>query len=195
MQGLVSVMGMFINTVLLTFSSTAVAVFGICTKVQNLVLIGVNGINTGLIPIVAYNYGAGKKERMNQSVKWALIDSFIVMAMFTAILEFFPQTVLYLFDASENMSAIGVPAIKLMAVSFLLSTVSTIMSGYFQALGDATYSLFLTLSRQVVLLIIFVEIFSAVGNLELVWSSYIFAELLTIPLAVILYRKTKKGRS
>lgn len=192
MQGLVSVMGMFINTVLLAFSSTAVAVFGICTKVQNLVLIGVNGINTGLIPIVAYNYGAGKKERMNQSVKWALIDSFIVMVVFTAILEFFPQTVLYLFDASENMSAVGIPALRLMAISFLLSTVSTIMSGYFQALGDATYSLFLTLSRQVVLLIIFVEIFSAVGNLELVWSSYIFAELMTIPLAVFLYRNTKK---
>lgn len=192
MQGLVSVMGMFINTVLLAFSSTAVAVFGICTKVQNLVLIGVNGINTGLIPIVAYNYGAGKKERMNQSVKWALIDSFIVMAVFTAVLELFPQTVLYLFDASDDMEVIGIPALRLMAISFLLSTVSTILSGYFQALGDATYSLFLTLSRQVVLLIIFVEIFSAVGNLELVWASYIFAEFLTIPLAVFLYRKTKK---
>lgn len=192
MQGLVSVMGMFINTVLLVFSSTAVAVFGICTKVQNLVLIGVNGINIGLIPVVAYNYGAGKKERMNQSVKWALIDSFIVMAVFTGILVFFPQTVLYLFDASDSMLAIGVWAIRILAFSFLLSTVSTILSGYFQALGDATYSLFLTLSRQVILLIIFVKIFSAVGNLELVWSSYIFAELLTIPLAVFLYGKTKK---
>lgn len=192
MQGLVSVMGMLINTVLLVFSSTAVAIFGICTKVQNLVLIGVNGINIGLIPIVAYNYGAGKKERMKQSVKWALIDSFIVMAVFTGILELFPQTVLYLFDASDNMLAIGIPALRILAISFLLSTVSTILSGYFQALGDATYSLVLTLSRQVVLLIIFVKIFSAVGNLELVWSSYVFAELLTIPLAVFLYRKTKK---
>lgn len=68
MQGLVSVMGMFINTVLLAFSSTAVAIFGICTKVQNLVLIGVNGINIGLIPVVAYNYGAGKKERMRRII-------------------------------------------------------------------------------------------------------------------------------
>lgn len=192
MQGLVSVMGMLINTVLLAFSSTAVAIFGICTKVQNLVLIGVNGINIGLIPIVAYNYGAGKKERMKQSVKWALIDSFIVMTVFTGVLAFFPQTVLYLFDASDSMLAIGVPALRILAFSFLLSTVSTILSGYFQALGDATYSLFLTMSRQVVLLLIFVKIFSAVGNLELVWSSYVFAELLTIPLAVFLYRKTKK---
>lgn len=90
------------------------------------------------------------------------------------------------------MLAIGIPGLRILAISFLLSTVSTILSGYFQALGDATYSLVLTLSRQVILLIVFVKIFSAVGNLELVWSSYIFAELLTIPLAVFLYRKTKK---
>lgn len=192
MQGLVSVMGMFINTVLIAFSSTAVAVFGICTKVQNLVLIGVNGINIGLIPIVAYNYGAGKRERMAQSVKWALIDSFLIMAVFTGILVFFPEPILYLFDASENMLAIGIPALRLLALSFLLSTVSTIMSGYFQALGDATYSLILTLSRQVVLLMLFIKIFSFIGNLEFVWSSYIFAEFLTIPLALYLYKKTKK---
>ena len=194
MQGLVSVMGMFINTVLIVFSSTAVAVFGICTKIQSLVLIGVNGINIGLIPIVAYNFGAGKRKRMYQSVKWALIDAFIVMAVFTGILEAFPKAVLYLFDASENMLAIGTVALRLLALSFLLSTVSTIMSGYFQAVGDATYSLLLTLSRQVLLLIIFIKIFSAAGNLELIWSSYIFAELLTIPLAVLLFKKTKKRR-
>lgn len=191
MQGLVSVMSMFINTVLIVFSSTAVAVFGICTKIQNLVLIGVNGIQIGLIPIVAYNYGAGKRERMYQSVRWALFDAFMIMTVFTGVLVLFPKPVLYLFDASETMLSIGIPALRLLSLSFLLSSVSIIMSGFFQALGDATYSLILTLSRQVILLIFFVKVFSAIGGLELIWYSYLFAELLTIPLAVYLYKKTK----
>lgn len=189
MQGLVSVMGIFVNTVLTTFSATAVAVFGVCTKIQNLVIIGVNGINIGLIPIVAYNYGAKRPDRVKQTVRWALLYSFLVMAFFTVVLELFPKQLFYLFDASEDLLMAGVPALRILAVSYLAATVSTIISAYFQAMGKAGYSLVLTLARQVLLLAVFIQIFAAVGSLKLVWCAYIAAETITIPLAVYLYRR------
>ena len=192
MQGLVSVMGIFINTVLIAFSATAVAVFGICTKIQNLVVIGVNGINIGLIPIVAYNYGARRMDRVRQAVGWALFCSFLIMALFTAGLELFPRQLFYLFDASEDLLSSGIPALRILAVSYLAASFSTIISAYFQAVGKAVYSLILTLARQVVLLAVFIRLFAAAGNLELIWCAYIAAEILTIPLTVCLYQRTNK---
>lgn len=189
MQGLVSVMGIFINTVLITFSATAVAIFGICTKIQNLVVIGVNGINIGLIPIVAFNYGAKRMDRVKQAVRWALVYAFVVMAFFTVVLELFPGELFLLFDASENLLLAGIPALRILAVSYLASTVSTIISAYFQAMGKAGYSLTLTLVRQVLLVAVFIQIFAAVGGLTLVWCAYIAAEVLTIPLAAFLYKR------
>lgn len=192
MQGLVSVMGIFINTVLITFSATAVAVFGICTKIQNLVIIGVNGINIGLIPIVAYNYGAKQMDRVKQAVRWALVYSLVVMAFFTVVLELFPGRLFLLFDASDDLLLAGIPALRILAVSYLASTVSTIISAYFQAVGKAGNSLTLTLVRQVLLVVVFIRIFASVGSLTVVWCAYIAAEVLTIPLAVFLYKRTDR---
>lgn len=189
MQGLVSVMGIFINTVLITFSATAVAIFGICTKIQNLVVIGVNGINIGLIPIVAFNYGAKRMDRVKQAVRWALVYSLVVMAFFTVVLELFPEHLFYLFDASGELLLAGIPALRILALSYLASTVSTIISAYFQAVGKAGYSLALTLVRQVLLVAVFIQIFAAAGSLMLVWCAYIAAEVLTIPLAAFLYKR------
>lgn len=188
MQGLVSGMGIFINTVLITFSATAVAIFGICTKIQNLVIIGVNGINIGLIPIAAYNFGAKRPDRVRQAVRWALLYSLLVMAVFTAALEFFPRQIFVLFDASEDLLLSGVPALRILAVSYLSATVSTIISAYFQAVGKAGYSLLLTVMRQVLLPAVFIQAAAASGSLKLVWWAYIAAEVITIPLAVILYK-------
>lgn len=190
MQGLVSVMGIYINTVLITFSATAVAIFGICTKIQNLVIIGVNGINIGLIPIVAYNYGAKQMARVKQTVRWALFYSLMVMAFFTVVLEFFPRQLFLLFDASDNLLLAGIPALRILAVSYLASTVSTIISAYFQAVGKAGYSLALTLIRQVLLVTVFIRVFASMGSLTLVWCAYIAAEVITIPLAAFFYKRT-----
>lgn len=190
MQGLVSVMGVFINTVLITFSATAVAVFGICNRIQNFVLIGVNGINIGLIPIVAYNYGAKQTDRVKQAVRWALFYSLAVMAFFTAVLELFPGQFFLLFDASDDLLLAGIPALRILVVSYLASTVSTIISAYFQALGRAGYSLALTLVRQVLLVAVFIRIFASAGSLTFVWYAYIAAEVITIPLAAFLYKRT-----
>lgn len=192
MQSLVAVMGVFINTILIVFSETAVAVFGICARIQNLVIIGMHGINLGLIPIVAYNYGANKAERIKEAVKWALGYSFLIMGVLTIILELLPGYIFYMFDASENLLAAGVPALRILAISYLISAISTILSSYFQALGKAMNSLALTLVRQVILVAVFTNIFASIGNLELIWSAYIIAEVLTIPLALFLYKRTNK---
>lgn len=190
MQGLVSVMGIFVNTVLIAFSATAVAIFGICTKIQNLVIIGVNGINIGLIPIVAYNYGAKRMDRVKQAVRWALLYSLLVMVFFTAVLELFPRQFFLLFDASGELLSAGVPALRILAASYLASTASTIISAYFQAVGKAGHSLTLTLARQVLFVAVFIQLFAAMGSLTLVWCAYIAAEVITIPLAAFLYKRT-----
>lgn len=109
MQGLVSVMGIVMNMILYGFSSTAVAVYGICARVQNLAGIPVHGIDNGLIPIVAYNYGARKRKRIDESVRWAFIYAAALTGIVIVLLELFPAPLLALFDASEAMLSIGIP--------------------------------------------------------------------------------------
>lgn len=180
-QGITSFIGIFLNTILIGFSSTAVAVFGICSRAGHIVSIGVHGINNGLIPIVAYNYGAKQRARIEESIKWAVIYSFVIMLLMCLPLELVPAQILRLFDASENMMRIGVPAIRILAFSYMISSFCFVMSALFQALGRGMYSMYLTLGKQVVFLIPLAAIFARTGNLNLVWTAFILTELLLIP--------------
>ena len=111
---------MAMNAIIITFSSTAVAAFGVCTKIQNITTVGVHGITNGLIPIVAYNYGAKQKERIRQSIRYGILyGGGLFLILFAA--EFRPGVVLKLFDASDNLMRIGVPALRILAVAYLLS--------------------------------------------------------------------------
>lgn len=192
MQGLVSVMGIVMNTILYGFSSTAVAVYGICARVQNLAGIPVHGIDNGLIPIVAYNYGARKRKRIDESIRWAFIYAMILTGIVIVLLEMFPAPLLALFDASETMLAIGVPVIRILAVGWLLSVFGFVIGTTFQALGNGGYSMYVTVMRQVALPIGFAMLFSRTGNLRMIWVAFLMAEILTIPLVVFLFGKTKR---
>ncbi len=192
MQGLVSVMGIVMNTILYGFSSTAVAVYGICARVQNLAGIPVHGIDNGLIPIVAYNYGARKRKRIDESIRWAFIYAMILTGIVIVLLEMFPAPLLALFDASETMLAIGVPAIRILAVGWLLSVFGFVIGTTFQALGNGGYSMYVTVMRQVALPIGFAMLLSRTGNLWMIWVAFLMAEILTIPLVVFLFGKTKR---
>lgn len=193
MQGLVSCMGIVMNTILYGFSSTAVAVYGICARIQNIATIPVHGIDNGLIPIVAYNYGAKNKGRINESIRYAIIFSLVLTVIVTILLELFPIPILYLFKASDNMLSIGVPAIRLLAVSWLISVFGFVISTTFQALGNGTYSMLVTIARQVVLPIGFAFVLSGIGNLQTVWTAFLISEILTIPLLFFLFKKIKKN--
>ena len=182
------------NSVLMAITPTAVAVYGACVKIQGLVTVGVNGMGSGLIPIVAYNYGAKKPERIYQSCRWAMLYSVMLYSVFFLIMEIVPEQVLLLFDASEEMLAIGVAALRIMAVSYLLSNVCLTFSSAFQGLGMGVQSMLLTLSRQVIMPVLLITAVSWFGELSLIWWAFVLAEALVIPVGMILWKK-ESGKS
>jgi len=146
-------------------------------------------MGSGLIPIVAYNYGAKKPERIYQSCRWAMLYSVAFYGVFFLVMEIAPEQVLFLFDASEEMLAIGSAALRIMAVSYLLSNVCLTYSAAFQGLGMGVQSMLLTLSRQVILPVIFIAALSRLGNLPLIWMSFVLAEAVVIPFGLVLWRR------
>ncbi|MCC8100987.1 MAG: MATE family efflux transporter [Clostridiales bacterium] len=188
-QGITSLIGIFMNSVLITFGTTAVAVYGVCLRIQNLVTVGVHGIDNGLIPIVAYNFGAKKRNRIYDAIRWALVYSIGIYLVIMVFLETCSTQILQLFDASEEMLAIGIPALRILAVSYLISTFGLVFAAVFQALGMGTYSLYLTSVRQVLFPFIFVSAFRQTGNLHLIWSAFIISEILALPVIAILANK------
>lgn len=193
MQGIMSVMGIFINTILYQFSSTAVAIYGILLKVQNLAQIGVQGMNNGLIPIIAYNYGAKKEKRIHETIRCAFIYAVIIMTVILIVLEFIPDRILMLFDASDQMLKLGIPAVRIMSVSFFVSSIGIIFAAIFQGFGNGNYSMYLAFMRQVILLIPILLIGAFRGNITIIWYGFVIAEALSIPYGIWLYRKIKRS--
>ncbi len=189
-QVLTSFVNIGMNSILLSFSSTAVAVYGVCARMQNVVTVGVHGIDNGLIPIVAYNYGAGKRSRISDSVKWAVIYGVALFIVFFMILELFPMQMLSLFDASEHMMKIGVPAIRILATAYLISIPSLVLAAALQGLSQGTRSMYITMLRQALLPLAFAFVLSRTKQISLVWTAFIMAELLVIPVALALWKKS-----
>lgn len=188
-QILTSLVNMAMNTILITFSSTAVAVLGVCVKIQNVTTVGVHGVTNGLIPIVAYNYGAEKRERIHQSIRSGILYGIAFFAVFFLFLEFFPGTVLKLFNASGSMRAIGIPALRILAVSYLASIPGLIFQAGLQGLSLGKESMYISLTRQAIFPIAFAIILRQFGMIELVWCSFVLAEFCGFPLALWLWKK------
>lgn len=188
-QILTSFVGILMNSVLITFSVTAVAVYGICLRINGVATVGSHGITNGLIPIVAYNYGAGNQKRVSGAVRWSLLYGALFYLPFLAVLELAPTWVLRIFDASDYMLQIGIPALRIMALAWLASIPALVTAAALQGLSMGMRSMILTMARQAVLPLAFAGIFSGFGNLNLLWVGFILAELLGIPAAVWLWRK------
>ena len=178
------------NTILLTFSTTAVAVFGVCTRMQGTCTVGVHGIDNGLIPIVAYNYGAQKKARILEAVKWGLIYSALFYSPFILVLELFPDIVMRLFNASTTMMNIGEPAVRHWAVAWLLSIPNLVISSALQGLSMARPCMILTMLRQAVLPVLSAFLLRNAGEVIWIWSAFSISEALCIPLAVKMWKKS-----
>ncbi|MBQ9008470.1 MAG: MATE family efflux transporter [Clostridia bacterium] len=190
-QVLTSFVTVIMNSILLTFSSTAVALYGICTRMMGLCTVGVHGINNGLIPIVAYNYGAGKPDRIREALRWTLIDSFIFYLPFLAVLVLAPTFVLGLFNASEHMIRIGIPAVRLMSLSWLLSIPGLVVTATLQGLSLPAPGMILTLLRQAALPVILALLLRLSGVLDLMWLSFVLAEAICIPLCLWMWRRSR----
>ena len=185
-----SVMTFGMNKILLAFTSTAAAVFGVYFKVQSFIFMPIFGLNNGMIPIVAYNYGARLRKRMTDTIKLAMVIAVAIMLVGLAILWIFPTHILGLFNASADMIAIGVPALRTISLSFILAGFCIICLSSFQALGNGVMSMIVSFVRQLIVLLPAAYLLSLSGNLNLVWWSFPIAELVSIVLSVIFMRRT-----
>ncbi len=196
MQSIGSVMTTGMNLILMGINSTATAVFGVYFKLQSFFFMPVFGLNNGLIPIISYNYGAKKKKRMLNTLKYGYIIAFILT--FIGFLGFMliPDTLLGLFSASKEMLKIGVPALRKISFHYLLAWYCIITLSFFQALGKAMYSLYVSVARQLVVLLPVAYVLSKLGGLSLIWWCFPVAELMSCAIStvcfVLVYKKILK---
>lgn len=184
-----SVMTFCINKILIVFSSTAVAVFGVYFRLQSFVFMPIFGLNNGLVPIVSYNYGARKRERMEKVIRLAYIAAECIMLVGLLIFQLLPEQLLLIFDASEDMLAIGVPALRIISIAFVAAGICIVSSSICQALGRGIYSLLISFGRQIVVLIPAAYLLAQFGILDLVWVAWLIAEVASLVLSLFYVRR------
>ena len=174
-------------------AAVGVAVFGVYFKLQSFVFMPIFGLNNGMVPIISYNYGAARPQRVWKTIRLSNITAMVIMVVGFTIFQLFPSTLLELFDASETMLAIGVPALRIISVSFLLAGFCIIAGSVFQAIGNPVHSLIVSVCRQMVVLLPVAWLLSRTGRLELVWWSFPIAEVMSFTLSTIFLRRTVKS--
>ncbi len=193
MQSIASVMTYGMNLILMAFTSTATAVFGIYFKLQSFIFMPVFGLNNGMIPIIAYNYGADRKERVMRTIRYSVLYAMGIMAVGTLIFHVFPGELLIMFEASETMMQIGVPALRIISVSFIIAGYCIVCGSVFQALGNGMYSLMVSVARQLFVLLPVAFLLSRLGNVNYVWWAFPIAEIASLVMStVFLVRIYKK---
>jgi len=188
-----SVMTYGLNKILIGFTKTAVAVFGSYFKLQSFIFMPIFGLNNGIIPILAYNYGARNRERILHTVRLALVFAITTMFIGCMAFEAIPEVLLGLFksnDPAENAALIeiGVPALRIIALHFLLAGFCIVIGSTFQALGKATFSMVVSLMRQLVVLLPAAYFLSLTGELSKVWLAFPIAECMSLAVTVFFYR-------
>jgi Na+-driven multidrug efflux pump len=180
------------NQILIGFTSTATAVFGAYYKLQSFIFMPVFGLNNGMIPIIAYNYGARQQKRVIQTIRSSAILAIGIMLAGLAAMQVFPAQLLGIFNASEHMLSIGVPALRLISLSFAFAGYCIVMGSVFQALGNGVYSMITSIVRQMVVLLPAAFLLSLSGNVNLVWLSFPIAELFSVTLSTVFLIKIYK---
>lgn len=189
MASIGSIMTFGINKILIAFSSTATAVFGVYFKLQSFVFMPVFGLNNGMVPIVSYNYGARKRKRLVDTVKFSALLAVAIMLVGLVVIQLFPANILGLFEASPDMLAIGVPALRIISLCFVFAGFSIICSSTFQALGNGLLSMMISIVRQLLILLPAAFFLSLSGSVTAVWWAFPIAELASLALCVIFLRR------
>ena len=187
-----SVMTYCVNRILDGFSSTAVAVFGVYFKLQSFFFMPVFGLNNAMVPLIAYNYGARRPARMKQTIRWAIIYACSIMAVGLLLMQLMPDVFLRLFDASDDMLRIGVPALRTISLAFVGAGYAIVLSSTFQALGKGLYSMFVSIARQLVVLVPAAWLLSRTGQLSAVWWAFPIAELMSALVSTLFFLHLKK---
>ncbi len=189
MQSIGSVMTLGFNAILMQFTSTAVSVFGVYFKLQSFIFMPIFGLNNGMIPIIAYNYGARNKKRIMDTMKFSIGGAVTLMMVGLAILQFLPAQLLAMFNASEEMLRIGVPALRVISLSFIFAGYCIVVGSVFQALGNGMYSLIISVVRQLLVLLPVAYVFAELFGLAAVWFSFPIAELVSVVLSTFYLKK------
>ena len=189
MQCVGSVMTFFMNQILMTFSATAVAVFGVYFKLQSFVFMPIFGLNNGMVPIISYNYGARNPERVKKTIRLAVLYAECIMLIGFCVFQFLPDRVLSIFAASDAMLAIGIPAMRIISPHFLLAGTSIVLSSVFQALGNGLFSLIVSVCRQLFVLLPAAYLLSLSGNVDRVWWAFVIAEVVSVLMSFGFYAR------
>ena len=194
-----SVMTFLMNKILITYHAaheTAATAFGVYFKLNSFIFMPIFGLNNGVIPIVAYNYGAQNRRRMMATIKRSALYACCIMVFGTVLFWAIPDTLLRLFDASDVMLAAGVPALRIISLSFCMAGACIALGSSFQALGKSMYSMVTSIVRQLVFLIpiayVLAQYGASVGNSDLVWWCYPLAEIFSLTLTLVFFSRMYK---
>lgn len=192
MQSVGSVMTATLNQILMSFSATAVAVFGVYFKLQSFIFMPIFGLNNGMVPIIGYNYGARIKERVMKVIKITILYAFIIMSIGTIVFWTIPDLLLKMFSASEEMLAMGIPALRIISVHFPVAAFCIIIGSVYQALGRAVYSLIVSIMRQLVVLLPAAYLLSLTGYVNNVWWAFPIAEVMSLTASLFFLGRVKR---
>lgn len=188
-----SIMTFSINKIVIAFTETAAAVFGVYFKLQSFVFMPLFGMNNGVIPIISFNYGARNKQRVMKTIGVAILFALFFMAIGLASMQILPKELLSIFNASDQMIKIGVPALKTISISYIFAGFSVVLISVFQAFGKGLFSMSISIARQLVVLVPCAYLLSKTGELDNVWWAFPIAEVMSVLVAgaffVYLYKK------
>lgn len=194
MMSITSVMTYLLNNILIVFSTTATAVLGVYLKLQSFVFMPIFGMNNGMVPIIAYNHGAKNGRRILETAKLSIITAVIIMLIGLVALQIIPDVFLKWFQASDNMLEIGVPALRLISLSYVFAGFCVVAGSIFQALGRGSYCMYVSIARQLVILVPTAYLLSLTGVLANVWLAFPIAEICSMTFSVIFMVKIYKEK-
>ena len=193
MMALPSVLVSVLNGILVTLSQSAVAFLGIYFKLQTFIYMPANGLIQGMRPIIGYNYGACEKERMIKTIKTSLAVVAVIMAAGTVISMVYPEYILKMFNAENELLEIGVSALKIISIGFIFSSISVVFSGAFEGMGEGVKSLAITLLRQLIVIIPIAFIMAKIFGINGVWMAFPISEILTMISAIFFMKSNLKS--
>ena len=194
MASIGSVLNVLMNLILIAYGTAAVSVLGVYFKLQSFVFMPVFGLSNGLVPIVGYNFGARLIRRVYGAMKVALIYAMTIMAVGTAAFMLIPETLMGLFESegASELTEIGVIALRTISINFILAAIGITLSTVFQAVGRGSYSLIMSLCRQLIVLLPAAWLLSKLGGLNAIWWSFPIAEAVSLIICLLLFRKCNR---
>lgn len=194
MQAMTSMMVTAFNAILLPFSETAVAFFGVYYKLQNFLFMPMNGLGQAAIPVVGFNFGAKNRSRIMEVVRIVYPAAIIIALAGTVIFQIFAAQLLGLFAAGDAMLKLGIPALRIISVSFVFASV-TMLTGYFTSgLGDGITNMIGAFLRQFCPLIPCAWLFASIGGIDIVWYAIWVSEAAGILYSLIRLRMIMRRR-